>query len=203
MKEKYLEDLKEIKDIMNRSTRFISLSGLSGVSTGVTALAGAYIAYKIIFENQDYLVYNVVNLNTDDLIQLFIIAMGTLFVSIVGAVFFTSIKTKKQNLNIWDQQTKRLISSLLIPLVTGGLVCLLLLFNGLIGISLPLTLVFYGLALVNASKYTLSEIKSLGIIEIFIGLLSFLFINNSLLFWALGFGLVQMVYGIVIQMQYK
>lgn len=202
-REKYAEDLKEIRDIMNRASRFISLSGLSGVSTGIIALAGALLAYQIIFKRRDYLVYNAVELNKSDLTYLLFIAIGTLILSIGSAVFFTDRKTKKQHQVVWNIQTKELLLSLSIPLVTGGLLCLMLLFKGFVGILPPLTLIFYGLALLNGSKYTLSEIKNLGLIDILLGLIAFQFINYGLFLWALGFGFVQIVYGIIIQIKYK
>lgn len=202
-KEKYAEDLKEIRDIMNRSSRFISLSGLSGVSTGIIALAGALLAYKMIFKGRDYLVYNAVELNKSDLTYLLFIAIGTLILSIGSAIFFTNSKTKKQNQPVWNAQTRELLFNLLIPLLTGGLLCLMFLFKGFVGILPPLTLIFYGLALLNGSKYTLSEIKNLGLIDILLGLIAFQFVNYGLLFWALGFGAVQIVYGIIIQIKYK
>lgn len=202
-KEKYIEDLKEIKDIMNRTTRFISLSGLSGVSTGIIALAGTFLAYQTIFKDQGYLVYNAVELNSDNLRYLLLIAVGTLILSIGTAIFFTSRKTKKQNQSGWNSQTKELLFNLLIPLITGGLLCLTLLFKGFVGILPPLTLIFYGLALLNGSKYTLSEIKNLGLIEILLGLTAIHFIDYGLLFWAFGFGVVQILYGIIIQIKYK
>ncbi len=202
-KEKYIEDLKEIKDIMNRTTRFLSLSGLSGVSTGIIALVGAFLAYQTIFKDQGYLAYNVVGINSDNLRYLLLIAVGTLILSIGSAIFFTSKKTKKQNQSGWNSQTKELLFNLLIPLITGGLLCLTLLFKGFVGILPPLTLIFYGLALLNGSKYTLSEIKKLGLIEILLGLTAFHFIDYGLLFWAFGFGVVQILYGIIIQIKYK
>ncbi len=203
MKEKYIKDLKEIKDIMNRSTRFISLSGLSGVYTGIIALAGAFLAYKTLFRSRNYLVYNALDLSDKDLQNLLLIAIGTLIVSVGAALFFTRQKTRKKQQSVWDNQTKRLLINLLIPLATGGVLCLMLLFNGFVGMVLPITLIFYGLALVNASKYTLPEIRSLGLIEILLGLIAFQFISYSLLFWAFGFGIIQMVYGIVVQIKYK
>lgn len=203
MKKKYINDLKEIKDIMNRSTRFISLSGLSGVSTGIIALTGAVIAHQTVFTKQDYLIYNAVNLDVMDVRQLLLIAMSTLILSIVAAIFFTSVNTKKKKQTIWDVQTKRLLLHLLIPLVAGGILCLMLLMKGFVGITLPLMLIFYGLALVNGSKYTLDEIRTLGVMEIILGLFAFQFIDYSLHLWALGFGIVQIAYGIIIQMKYK
>lgn len=202
MKDKYLEDIREIKDILNRSTRFISLSGLSGVATGITALAGAIVSHLSFFRHQDYLVYHPVQINAKNIVYLLLLAVGTILISVIAAIFFTSNKTKKQNLPVWDIQTKRLVINLLIPLVSGGILCLLMLLKGFVGMLAPLTLLFYGLALVNCSKYTVPEIRTLGILQIILGLVAFQFIAYSILIWALGFGLIQIIYGLVIQRKY-
>ncbi|GAB4466080.1 MAG: hypothetical protein OHK0057_03790 [Thermoflexibacter sp.] len=201
-KEKYIEDLKEIKDIMYRSTRFISLSGLSGVSTGVVALIGVFLAYQIVFKGNDYLVHHAVGISNEHLSYLLLIATGTLVLSVWNAIFFTHRKTKKQNQSVWNTQTKQLLFNLLIPLITGGILCLLFLAKGFVGVLPPLTLLFYGLALVNGSKYTLPEIRNLGLIEILIGLIAFQMVEYGLFFWALGFGWVQITYGLIIQRKY-
>ena len=203
MKEKYIEDLKEIKDIMNRSSRFISLSGLSGISAGISALIGAYKAYRIVNNNQDYQEYGRIFLTNESITQLLLIALGTLILAIGTGIYFTTRETKKRNQKIWDIQTKRLLINLSIPLLAGGILCLMLLFKGYIGLVAPLTLIFYGLALVNASKYTLNEIRSLGLIEIALGLIATYFIGFGLLFWTIGFGVLHIIYGIIMQWRYK
>lgn len=199
MKNDYIKDIEQIKNIMNRSTRFISLSGLSGVSTGIIALVGAGLAYSAVYKDTAFSVYGAVELAHGMLGSLLAIAMGTLVLSIFCAILFTRRKTKKQQLPAWDAQTKRLLVNLLIPLVAGGLFALMLLLKGFVGMLPSVTLLFYGLALVNASKYSLSDIRSLGIIEIVLGLLAFQFIGYGLLIWATGFGLVQMGYGFWMQ----
>lgn len=203
MKEKYIEDLKEIKDIMSRSSRFISLSGLSGVSAGIIALVGAYMAYQTVYTNQDYLGYRSAILTNESLTQLLLIAVGTLALAVTTGIYFTTRETKKRNQKIWDIQTKRLLVNLAIPLITGGILCLMLLFKGYVGIVAPLTLIFYGLALVNASKYTLNEIRSLGLIQIVLGLIATHFIGFGLIFWAVGFGVLHIVYGSIMHWRYK
>jgi hypothetical protein len=200
---KYIDDIKEIKEIMNRASRFISLSGLSGISAGIIALIGAYAAYQTVFINQDYFGYRKVVITTDSLTTLLIIAVATVILSIGTVIYFTTKETKKRNQKIWDHQTKRLLINLGIPLVTGGILCLMLLFKGYIGIVAPLTLIFYGLALVNASKYTLNEIRSLGIIEIVLGLMATHFIGFGLLFWAAGFGILHIIYGVMMHLRYR
>jgi len=200
--EKYLEDIKEIKDIMNRSSRFISLSGLSGISAGIIAIIGAYLAYQTVYAGQDYLGYKKVELTKENLTMLLGIVILVLVLSISSSTFFTVIKAKRVNQKLWDAQTKRLLTNLLIPLVTGGILCLILLLNGYLGLIAPLTLIFYGLALVNASKFTLHDIRSLGILEIALGLIATYFIGYGLLFWALGFGLLHIIYGIIMHVKY-
>lgn len=200
-KEKYLEDLKDIKDMMNRSSRFISLSGWSGICAGIVALAGAYFAYQTVYATQDYLGYRKAHLNADAVLQLIVIAVAVIVLSFALGIYFTAKKAKRQNQSFKDRGTKLLLGSFMIPMATGGILCLMLLLKGYIGFVAPFTLIFYGLALVNASKFTLSQVKSLGIIEIILGLFATHFIGYGLLFWATGFGLLHIVYGIIIQKQ--
>lgn len=191
----YLKDLSEIKAIMQRSSRFISLSGLSGVLAGTYALVGAYLAYSLLYQESDVFSYRVVTTDFSTTAQLFTIAIGVLILSILSGIWFTTRKARRENLPVWDQQAKRLLINLFIPLAAGGILCLILVNKGYIGIIAPLTLIFYGLALVNASKFTLSEIRSLGLLEIALGLLASHFIGYGLLFWALGFGILHIIYG--------
>ena len=202
-KEKYIEDLVEIKDIMHRSSRFISLSGWAGVAAGIFALGGVYLAYQTVYAGQDYLGYRKAAINADSLMTLLLIAVATIVLTVVTGIYFTTRASKKRNEPVWDHQTKRLIINLAIPLIAGGLACLMLVLRGYVGIVAPLTLIFYGLALVNASKYTLNEIRSLGLVEIVLGLIAMQFIGYGLLFWAVGFGLLHIIYGVMMRIRYK
>ncbi len=202
-KEKYIEDLQDIRQIMQRSSRFISLSGMSGVFAGIFALAGAYGAYSRVYADQGYSTYEKALISAHSLTTLLLIAVTTLILSLGTGIYFTTQRAKKQNQTLWDHQTRRLLINLTIPLATGGIVCLMLLARGYVGILAPLTLVFYGLALVNASKYTLSEVRSLGLVQILLGLLALQFIGYGLLFWVVGFGLVHIVYGILMHKRYE
>jgi len=199
--EQYIEDLKDIKDIMDRSSRFISLSGWSGISAGIFGLIGAYAAYVMVYTNEDYFAFRKAIITTENLTTLLLIAGLTLFLSIGTGIFFTTKEAKRRNQQLWDFQTKRVLINLGIPLVTGGLLCLMLLLQGYVGLIAPMTLIFYGLALVNVGKYTLSEIRTLGIIEIILGLIATHFIGAGLLFWAIGFGVAHIIYGILMQVK--
>lgn len=201
-KQKYMDDLKNIREIMERSSKFMSLSGLSGISAGIIALIGAYLAYRTVYIKIDNPANYYLTLNFDNILILLGIAVATLVLALSAGIIFTNRKARKDNQKIWNLQTKRLIINLSIPLITGGMVCLILLMKGFIGLTAPLTLLFYGLALVNASKYTLSEIRGLGIAELILGIIAVYFIGYGLLFWAVGFGILHIVYGIVMHIRY-
>jgi len=199
--DKYKNDLKEIREMMSRSSRFISLSGLSGVFAGMFSLLGAYAAYRTIYEGQSYSRYGIVELRADQIYVLLGIALVVITGSIITGIYFTRQRAQNINQKLWDKQTKRYLINLAIPLVTGGLLCFILLLKGYVSILAPLTLIFYGLALVNGSHFTLRETKSLGLIEIALGLIGICFIGYGLFLWAIGFGLLHIIYGTYMQIQ--
>jgi len=203
----HLEDISEIRSIMERSSRFISLSGLSGVFAGIWALAGAAITYvyfgKSLYPFEET-VYTPEGLVKTEYMQFLIaIALGVLCLAVAFGVFFTTRKAKKQGLAIWGPVTKRLVISLAIPLFTGACFVAILLYHGMAFLAAPATLIFYGLALLNASKYTYDDIRYLGLSEIILGLVSSVYTGYSLLFWALGFGVLHIIYGIAMYRKYE
>ena len=152
-KDKYIQDLADIKNMMERSSRFISLSGLSGVLAGIFAIIGAYLAWGILYHFDYYFMREFVTyLPKIVLVKLAIVGASVLVLSLISGMLLTQQRAKKQGRTIWDETAKRLVVNLAIPLITGGLFLLILLAKGFVGIVAPGMLIFYGLALVNASK---------------------------------------------------
>ncbi len=204
---KYLDDITEIKNIMNRSSRFISLSGLSGVMAGVYSLIGAGLAYvrlKAISGSS----YEGLSGRTDTLWEtkiitdLTLIALGVVVAAAVTGIILTLKKSKKSGERLWDVSSRRLVANFLIPLVAGGLFCLVLIQYNVAGLVAPTTLIFYGLACVNASKYTMGDVRYMGLAFITLGTLSTQFIGYGLYFWALGFGVFHIIYGGMMYFKY-
>lgn len=199
----HLQDLTEIRSMMERSSRFISLSGLSGVFAGMFALVGAYIAYNRILEDNEGEYLNLLN-NTPLLRFIVIDGIVVLTFSLISAVYFTARQAKRKGLKLWDNTSRRLLVNMGVPLIAGGFFCLILLQQAPHLID-SATLVFYGLALINASKYTYDDVKYLGYIEVVLGLACGL-LNEwriGLLFWSLGFGVLHIAYGIVMYKKYE
>ncbi|WP_064966001.1 hypothetical protein [Tenacibaculum ovolyticum] len=194
----YLKDISEIKNLMNKSSRFISLSGLSGILAGIYALIGAAFAYWLVNNHSngklllDGWVFRLAFL---DLLLVLILSIGT-------AIFLTTKKANKSNIKIWDATTKRLLTNFMVPLVTGGIYIIIILSQGRYGQTGGLMLLFYGLALINASKHTFGDIKYLGYIEIVLGLLASYFIGYGFWFWVIGFGVMHIVYGTLMYYKY-
>lgn len=206
----HLEALSGIKDLMEKSTKFISLSGFSGVIAGITALIGAFIANLRIdyylnttFTKTRLEMYFSENLMEELTLELFIIATSVLVISVTFGILLTIRESKKNGQHIWGKNSKLLLLNLIVPLVAGGVFCLILMYHGLFYLLAPATLLFYGLALFNCGKYTLGEIKYLGILQIILGLISAVFIGKGLLFWSIGFGVLHIVYGALMHFKYN
>ncbi|SDS12108.1 hypothetical protein [Christiangramia echinicola] len=205
--EKYLQDLAEIKSMMNRSSRFISLSGLAGVFAGIYAIIGAVFAKIILRENNsvyngDYNSYSASNFNSDLAQQLILVAIAVLILAIGTAILLTTRKARKNDQKIWDATSKRLLINFFAPLAAGGVFCLVLLQYGIIGLIAPGMLIFYGLALIHGSKYTFADLKGLGYANVILGLIATQFIGFGIYFWAVGFGLFHIIYGIWMHNKY-
>ena len=201
--EKYLKDILEIKNIMDKSSRFLSLSGFSGILAGIYALIGAWLAYNTIYFDTTTLgEYRNLIVTQPMIEKVFIIAFSVLIASIITAVALSFKKAKKSNESMWNATSQRLLINFMIPLISGGVFILFLIEKELLGLVAPLTLLFYGLACVNASKYTIGDVRYLGITMILLGLISTWFLGYGLLFWALGFGVCHIVYGAVMYFKY-
>lgn len=200
----YHEDLSHIRSMMERSSRFISLSGLSGVVAGLAALIGAGYVYFVLQREGISYFDGDRNIYQPALVrELVIIGALILVVALLSGYIFTANKSRKKGLKIWDATTKRLLVTFIVPLITGGIFCLALLFHHLFVWIAPATLIFYGLALVSAERYTLTDVKYLGYCQIVLGLVSLFFLGWGLLFWAIGFGVLHIVYGLIMHKKYK
>jgi hypothetical protein len=228
--EQHLQDLREIRSLMERSSRFIGLSGLSGVAAGCCALVGAAVAYYYLdvspfqYPHIEAAEYNDLPTNSTQNIDnqfyyeraltankwgmhyrtfLPLLGLATALAAIGFGILFTTRRAKQKGQSIWDASARRLLMSLVVPLATGGLFGLALLQQGALSYIAPTTLIFYGLALVNGSKYTLSDVYYLGLTEIALGILAMFLLKYGLEFWVIGFGFLHIFYGLLMYYRYE
>lgn len=202
--------LSDIQKMMQRSSRFISLSGWSGVAAGVCALVGAAFAYPIVADSsyevihlRDAFQYDTFSMSGYMSSRLFIIALITFFAALILSFLFTWLRSKKTNTPLWGFTARRLVFNMAVPMAAGGLYLLKLMEAGAYGYIAPGCLLIYGLSLLNASKYTLDEVRYLGYAQLFLAVINLFFTGYGLYFWAIGFGVMHIVYGILMWYKYE
>lgn len=204
----YLEDIRVIKKVMEESSRFLSLSGLAGVFAGIIALAGAALAV-IFFMNGKILLRNdfFLDMSPEELLTLkinILILALVILVLAVGLSFWLSYRNAvKKGIKIWTPVSKRLLVSLLVPLATGGFLILIFFMQNNWQLIIPSMLIFYGLALVGAGKFTYNDIFYLGLAEITAGMIAALIPAYGIILWCAGFGLLHILYGLIMYRKYE
>ena len=195
-----LDALQDIRKMMEKSSRFISLSGWSGVSAGIFGLIGAWYANRLL-EKSD----TVGRTSGADGIrfQLMVLAAVVFFCAVTSAFLLTWMRTRRDGMAIWGPSARRLMWNTMLPMLVGGLVILKMISDEYYTLIAPSALLFYGLALVNGSKYTIGEIRYVGYLEILLGIVCLAWPNHGLIFWTLGFGVVHIVYGIMMWQKYE
>ena len=198
----YIRDIAEIRTMMERSSKFLSLAGWAGIMAGIYALVGAFVAYSIFgFNPQE--IYNPSEEPGAEFSKVIFLALAILLLAIGTAILLSFRKAAKKGEKLWNPTAKRLLINMSVPLSAGGILLLIFIWHDLIGLIAPLSLIFYGLALFSAGRYTFKEIKTLGLIQVGLGLIASCFVEYGILLWAVGFGVFHIIYGISMHFNYE
>jgi hypothetical protein len=196
----HIQDLSEIRSMMERSSKFLFLSGLAGIASGLIAIAGALVVLFRLEFNPDSVYYDYTAGNP---INVILYALGILVLSMGSALGFSSKKAAKAGEQIWNASTRRLLGHIAVPLLTGGIIVLIFFSQMLYGLMAPFTLIFYGMTLFIAGKFSLDELKVMGVIQIVLGIISIAVIPYSMIIWIIGFGVMHILYGIYVYLKYE
>jgi hypothetical protein len=189
-----LDDIKHIRSMMERSSKFLSISGMSGVLAGTFAIIGAVLAHLVLEGKLTF---------TNDYLYDFILIAGAVLVSAVTVgLIFSARKARKSNSKLWMPVTLQIAKDFCVPLFTGGVLCIILIFKHVAFMVAPCMLIFYGLGLIAAGSRTFRDVKILGACEILLGLAAAIVVGYDLIFWGIGFGVLHIVYGILIHCKY-
>ncbi len=199
-----LNDLAEIRSLMERSSRFLSLSGLSGVSAGIVAILGCAAAQWYQVKAAGQVPLGDLSSVQHEMVQtFFIVDAGIVFVLALGlALLFSRRMARKKGLPFWTPGARMMITEIAFPLVAGAIFCFVMMGQGLFAFVFGGSLLFYGLALVSASRFTVPELRRLGVAEIVLGAAALWWIPYALFLWATGFGLLHIIYGITVYRKY-
>jgi hypothetical protein len=195
----HARDLLEIRAMMERSSKFVWLSGWAGIIAGFFALAGTYIAYAVFDFNPDAIDYR----PADGMQNIILLGIAIWVLAAASAVLLSYNQARHRGERLWNATSRRLLMNIAVPFCAGAILIVILIAKGMIGLIAPFSLIFYGLALHNASKYTYGEVRIMGIIQVILGLIGSYFVEYGLWLWALGFGVVHIIYGIYIHFKYN
>jgi hypothetical protein len=201
----YLTDITAIRSMMERSSKFLALSGQAAVMAGLYALAGSLIAWKILKLHPESMVPNsgMSSPGSAEMGGLVMTALLMLLLAAGTAILLSLRNAQKRGEKLWSPVARRLLSGMALPLISGGLLMIIFWMNGLPAYSFALSLIFYGFSMCNASRFTFPELNFLGMMLIGLGLLSACLLTYALLIWALGFGLLHIIYGLYIHFRYR
>ena len=193
-----IEDIKAIREMMEKSSKFMSINGLSIVIAGLIAVAGAVFAHFYLLRDPSLTHYS----RMQEVLILLAVALVVLVLAVGVISFFSLLKAKKNKQNVFNKMSLRVAYNLMLPLAVGGIFSLVLIYHNNVGFVASTTLIFYGLALINASKFTIREIHILGVCQLIVGLLASIHLFHGIYWWTLGFGILHIVFGIVIYIKY-
>jgi len=192
-----LKGTTEMDAVGNRSTHFFSLRGFPGILVGIYALLGA-ITFRQLLNNHQNLNSAVSFLPISYLEYLLTsIVFLVLVISIISVYISAFRKAKRSHKKLWGPVSRRFLIHVSLPLLAGGVICILLYEYGLIRYISSAMLIFYGLTFFSARKYISNTTRNAGIVILLIGLVSTQFIDYGLYFWVIGFGFIHVIYGIV------
>lgn len=198
-----INQIGQIRSLMEKSSKFMSISGLSGVLIGSYALVGAFVAYVLVYGFDSGFGYRDHYVHNGNIPTLIVIALSVLVVSIGTGYYMARQKAKKSGQSVWNPTSKALFKAMAVPLLTGGLLSLIFIYKRDYGMIASTMLIFYGLALSAASSFTFKELRWLGILDIILGLLALCLPGYGIYFWAVGFGILHIIYGLIVHQRYE
>ena len=205
------KDISLIKNLMEKSSKFSNLSGYAIATTGLLALLGAVFVYFDlgISISEKYISYAELINQTGNANSIYtkikllvIIASLILLTSLLILYVSAKLKSERHDINLFNSSFSRALKSLFIPVFSGGVFCGFLILHKMYGLVAPATLIFYGLGLISASKYSYNELELLGYLELLLGTIASYYMGSGLLFWMIGFGIGHIVLGVFIHYKY-
>lgn len=195
------KELGQIRSLMEKSSKFVSISGLSGVLIGFYAILATLFGYYLLLKSEGPATQLTSYLTITN--SFLALAILILVLSLLTGCLMARKKAKKYKQSIWNITSKSLLFAVSIPLLTGGILAFILFSQGYYQWIAGMLLIFYGLALAAGSIYTFKEVKWLGILEICLGLIALWLPDHGLMLWGLGFGVLHIIYGFIVYKKYE
>jgi hypothetical protein len=184
--ERAIENLRYIRETMERAGSFTAVPGWGGILMGISALLTALISSR---------------LPSNDLWVASWLGEAVLALAIGG--WAMAQKAKAVQSPLLDGPGRKFALSLCPAMIAGGILTLVLYRNALFGLMPGVWLLLYGVAVVTGGAFSVNVVPIMGV--------SFMVLGTAALFsplrWAnwfmaAGFGGLQIVFGIIIARRY-
>jgi len=194
--EKAAEELRVIRQLMERPVRCSTMSGLSGILAGCAALAGVLADWHV---SRTYSPYRAVKINMA-------VWAGVFAVAFVAAIVLTRLREVKRGMPSWSRVKRRILVTILPPFVAGVGLTAAIAYRWWIGqgpnmwgLIPAVWMLFYGLALWQVGLFSPVEVRLLGVLFLLAGLATAALFHSHP-YWSLGvtFGGFHIVYGVVV-----
>jgi hypothetical protein len=181
-----MDNLKFIRETMERSTAFTAVPGYGGIFMGVTALAAAYIAH-----NQPFI---------KDWLSVWLVEAVLAFAIGLFAVWQ---KSKVAGVPLTSAPARKFALSFLPPLICGVIITLGLWRFGHFEAMIPVWILLYGASIVTGGSFSVKAVPIMGWCFIALGAIAFFLpASYANMFMGLSFGALHIVFGWIIARRY-
>jgi hypothetical protein len=180
------DHLRYIRETMERAAEFTAVPGWGGVTMGLTALGAAVLAARQATPRAWLAVW-----------------LAEAFVAVAIAAPAAATKARRANSSLFSGPGRKFVLSFAPPIVVGGLLTWALFQLGAVSALPGVWLLLYGTAIVTGGAFSVRVVPIMGLCLMAVGAVA-LFAPASWgnLFMAVGFGVVQIAFGLWIALRY-
>ncbi|HYR41829.1 MAG TPA: hypothetical protein VER98_02310 [Terriglobia bacterium] len=184
--ERAIENLRYIRETMERAGSFTAVPGWGGILMGISALLSALISSR---------------LPSNDLWVASWLGEAVLALAVGG--WAMAQKARAVQSTLLDGPGRKFALSLCPAMIAGGILTLVLYRNALFGLMPGVWLLLYGVAVVTGGAFSVNVVPIMGVSFMILGTIA-LFSPPGLANWfmAAGFGGLQIVFGFIIARRY-
>ena len=180
---------------MEQGKSYFSLKSLSGILIGIYGLATVYLIDKLTSGEGSGI--EMVSQLPILFLQIGITAIAVVFIIISLFTLWIRAKrrAKSEGKKLWNTSNKKIRLQTLITLLVLIVVIIVIANQGYYSLVTPISLFFYGLFLLNLSRFSSKGLVFLSIGEVLLGVAAYMIYDKEIFFLALGFGLLPIIYG--------
>lgn len=183
------ENLRVIRELMERSTKYSTFSGPSGILAGAASIVGCVVTHSLATRPP----------GSDSFRIPFLITWSMVILFAIGADFLLmKRRAARVGKRIVSRLGKQMVFAAGPGLGTGVLLTLYLLQHNMLTNVYPFWMLSYGIAVCAVGQFSQREVKALGVAFLLAGTLTLLMPGWGLPLMALSFGGFHIIYALLI-----